>query len=88
MKYTFNQATVNSWKAKCKNNSAVPNKAERLNLLGENLIKKVKDIAISTRASSGVINREQILNITRGVFRANDRNTLEWWNFIFDGLMG
>lgn len=34
MKYTFNQATVNSWNAKCKSNTFF-NKAGRLNLLGE-----------------------------------------------------
>ena len=69
-KYTFNQ-TVNSWKAKSKNKSGRPN------ILGENLIKKVKDIAIGTRAAGGVINRKQILNIANGVITANDPNALE-----------
>ena len=75
-KYTFNRTTVNSWKAKSKNKS-VFNKAGRPNILGENLIKKVKDIAIGTRAAGGVINRKQILNIAKGVIRANDPNALE-----------
>ena len=75
-KYTFNQTTVNSWKAKSKNKS-VFNKAGRPNILGENLIKKVKDIAIGTRAARGVINRKQILNIAKGVIEANDPNALE-----------
>ena len=75
-KYTFNRATVNSWKAKSKNKS-VFNKAGRPNIPGENLIKKVKDIAIGTRAAGGVINRKQILNIAKGVIRANDPNALE-----------
>ena len=65
-KYTFNRTTVNSWKAKSKNKS-VFNKAGRPNILGKNLIKKVKDIAISTRAAGGVINRKQILHIAKGV---------------------
>ena len=64
------------WKAKCKNKS-VFNQAGRLNILGENLIKKVKDIAIGTRAAAGVINRKQILNIAKGVIIANDPNALE-----------
>ena len=63
-KYTFNRTTVNSWKAKSKNKS-VFNKAGRPNILGENLTKKVKDIAIGTRAAGGVINRKQILNIAK-----------------------
>ena len=75
-KYTFNRTTVNSWKAKSKEKS-VFNKAGRPNILGENLIKKVKDIAIGTRAAGGIINRKQILNIAKGVIRANDPNALE-----------
>ena len=75
-KYTFNRTIVNSWKAKSKNKS-VFNKAGRPNILGENLIKKVKDIAIGTRAAGGIINRKQILNIAKGVTRANDPNALE-----------
>ena len=75
-KYTFNRTTVNSWKAKSKNKS-VFNKAGRPNILNENLIKKVKDITIGTRAAGGVINRKQILNTAKGVIRANDPNALE-----------
>ena len=52
-------------------------KAGRPNLLNENLIRKVKDIAIGTRAAGGVINRKQIINIAKGVVRANDPNTLK-----------
>ena len=68
---------MNSRKAKSKNNNAVFNKAGRPNLLGENLIKKDKYTAISTRAADGVINRKQILNISREVVRANKENALE-----------
>ena len=76
-KYTFNRTTVNSWKAKSKNES-VFNKAGRPNILGESLIKKlIIDRAIGTRTAGGVINRKQILNIAKGVIRANDPNALE-----------
>lgn len=75
-KYNFNQITVNSWKDTCKNNNTVFNKAGRSNLLGENLIKKVKDTAIGTRAAVGVMNRKQILSMVRRVARANDPNAL------------
>ena len=76
-KYNFNRITVNSWKAMRK--VANPNfkKAGRPNLLYETLLKKIKDIAIGTRAAGGVINRKQILNISKGVDRANNPSALK-----------
>ena len=68
---------MNSWKAKCKNTNAVFKKAGRPNLLDDNLIKKVKGIAIGTRAAGGVINRKQILNIVKGVVTTNNPNALK-----------
>ena len=76
-KYNFSRTTVNSWKAKCKVANPTFEKAQRPNLLDETLLKKVKDIAIGTRAAGGVINRKQILNIAKGVVRANNRNALK-----------
>ena len=76
-KYDFNKTTVNSWKAKCKVANPTFKKARSPNLLDETLFKKVKDIAISTRAAGGAINREQILNIVKGVVRANNPNVLK-----------
>ena len=52
-------------------------KAGRPNFLDEILLKKVKDITISTKAASGVINRKQILNITKDVVKANNFNALK-----------
>ena len=46
-------------------------------MLDITLLKKVKDIAISTRVADGVINRKQILNIAKGVVRANNPNALK-----------
>ena len=46
-------------------------------MLDETLLKKVKDIAIGTRAAGGVINRKQILNIEKGVVRANNPNAFK-----------
>jgi len=80
-KYIFNRTTVNSWKNKYNstiaNKDVVFKKAGRPNLLDNNLIKKVKDIAIGTRAAGGVINRKQIINIAKGVVRANNPNSLK-----------
>ena len=45
--------------------------------LDETLLKKVKDIEISTRAAGGVTNRKQIFNIAKGVVRANNLNALK-----------
>ena len=64
-KYDFNKTTVNSSKAKCKVANLTFKKARSPNLLDETLFKKVKDIAISTRAAGGVINREQILTLRK-----------------------
>ena len=45
--------------------------------MDETVPKKVKDIAIGTRATGGVINRKQILNIVNGAVRANNPNALK-----------
>ena len=46
-------------------------------MLDETVPKKVKDIAIGTRATGGVINIKQILNIVNGAVRANNPNALK-----------
>ena len=76
-RYNFNRTTVNSLKAKCKVVNPTFKKAGRPNLLDETLLRKVKDIAIGTRAAGGVINRNQILNIAKGVVRANNPSALK-----------
>ena len=64
---------------KCKTggDNFVFKKVGRPNLLHDNLIKKVKDIAIRTRQAGGVINKRQIVNITKGVVRANNPEILK-----------
>ena len=54
IKYNFNRATVNFWKAKYKVSNPTFKKSGRANL-DETLLKKAKDIAINTRAAGGVI---------------------------------
>ena len=76
-KYNFNRTTINAWKTKCNVANPTFKKAGRPNLLDETLLKKVKEIAIGTRAAGGVINRNQILNIAKGVVRANNPNALK-----------
>ena len=78
-KFTFIRTSVNNWKNKCKTggDNFVFKKVGRPNLLDDNLIKKVKDIAIGTRQAGGVINRRQIVNIAKGVVRANNPDILK-----------
>ena len=78
-KFTFIRTLVNNWKNKCKtgDNNFVFKKVGRSNLLDDNLMKKVKDIAIGTRQAGGVINRRQIVNIAKGVVRANNPDILK-----------
>ena len=52
-------------------------KAGRPNMLDDHLIKKVKDIAMGTRAAGGVITRKQIINIAK-----------VWRNFRINRSMG
>ena len=51
--------------------------AGRSYLLDDNLIKKVKDIAIGIGAAYDVINRKQILNIVKGVNQPKNLNSLK-----------
>ena len=52
-------------------------KAAGPNLLDSNLIKKLKDIVIGTRAAGGVISRRQILNIAKCVVKADNPSSLQ-----------
>ena len=58
----FIRTSVNNWKSKCKTrgDNFVFKKVGRRNLLDNNLIKKVRDIAIGTLQGGGVINRRQL----------------------------
>ena len=78
-KFTFIRTSVTNWKNKCKTRGDhfVFKKVGRPNLLDDNLIKKVKDIALGTRQTGGVINRKQIVNIAEGAVRANDPDILK-----------
>ena len=76
-KYKIIRTSVNNWKTKCKSgDDVVFKKAGRPNLLDENLIKKVKDVAIGTRQAGGIINIRQILNIAKGVVKSNNPEIL------------
>ena len=76
-KYNFNRTTVNYCKAKCKVTNPIFKKAGRPNLLDKTLLKKGKDVTIGKRAASRIINRKQILNIAKGIVRANNPNALK-----------
>ena len=60
-----NMPSITSIGPRCKVANPTFKKAGRPYLLDETLLKKVKDIAIGTRAAGGVINRKQILNIAK-----------------------
>ena len=68
---------MNNWKNKCKTRGDNFVFKKRPDLLDDNLIKKVKDIAIGTRQAGGVINRRQIVSIAKGIVRANNPNILK-----------
>ena len=78
-KYTFKRTTVNTWKAKCKNNKEGPlaKNSGRPNVLSNELLKKTKDIVIGTRQASTVISRRMVIAIGTGVVKANEPNLLE-----------
>ena len=78
-KFMFIRTSVNNWQNKCKigGDNFVFKKVRRPNLLDDNLIKKVKGNAIGPRQVGGVINRRQILNIAKGVVRANNPDILK-----------
>ena len=76
-KYRFIRNSVNNWKNKYKaGDNVVFKKVGRPNLLDQNIIKKIKEIAIGTSQAGGVINRRQILNIARAVVRSNNPDIL------------
>ena len=52
-------------------------KVGRPNILEDHLIRKVKSIATGIREAGGLINRRQILNIRKGVIRANNPDILK-----------
>ena len=78
-KYNFIRTSVNNWKNKFKwgRDVAVLKKVGRPNILDDHLIRKVMDIAIGTRQAGGVINRKQIVNIAKGVVKANNPDILK-----------
>ena len=66
----------NEFKSDC-DGHVVLKKVGRPNVLDDHLIRKVKNIAMGTRQSGGVINRKQIFNIAEGVIRGNNPGILK-----------
>ena len=75
----FNQPSVNYWKDKSKSRSDDVDykKTGRPNMLDDALLVKVKDIALGTGMSDGIINRQQLINIGSGVIRTNNFGMVE-----------
>ena len=78
--FVFHRTSVNYWKKKCKpqlHQTRRFNRAARPNLLDDNLLKKVKDIATGTRMTGVVINRRSLICIANGVVKANNPDLLK-----------
>ena len=77
-KLKFSRTTIIGWVKKLDGNGEIHIKGTgRPNLLGDNLLKKIKDIIVGTRIAGGVINRRTVLCIANGVVRANKPNLLK-----------
>ena len=74
-KHSLIRTSVNNCKNKFKRDcdgDVVLKKVGRPNVLDDHLIRKVKNIAMGTRQTGGVINRKQTFNIAEGVTRGNN----------------
>ena len=78
-RFTFLRTSVNNWKKKEKNgvNYTLKQGSGRPNLLSDELLGKVKDIIVGTRATGGVISRRMVIAIGNGVVKANDAGRLK-----------
>ena len=74
--HTFLRTSVNNWKKKIKDKK-IQGKKGRPNLLDENLLNKVKDVIVGTRAAGGVISRRMVIAIGIGVVKANKPDILK-----------
>ena len=76
--FTFLRTSVNNWKKKIEKSGMTIGKSAsgRPNSLREDLLNKVKDIIVGTRAAGGVISRRMVIAIGNGVVKANDPNIL------------
>lgn len=77
-KLKFTRTTIQGWVKNLDTNGQVQlQRHGRPNLLGDDLLKKIKDIIIGTRLAGGVINRRTVLCIANGVVKANQPNLLK-----------
>ena len=76
-KLKFTRSTIQGWVKKMRNNHVNVPRSGRPNLLGDPMLKKIKDIIIGTRIAGGVINRRTVLCIANGVVKANQPNLLK-----------
>ena len=76
--YTFKRTSINSWKVSFKNNGNSQNlkKIVRPNLLSEELLKRTKDVIISSHLAGTVISRRMVIAIGTAVVKSNDPGTI------------
>ena len=77
-KCTFKGTSINSWKTSFKNNGNSQNlkKIVQPNLLSEELLKRTKDVIISSRLAGIVISRRMVIVIETGVIKTNHPGTI------------
>ena len=75
----FVRTSVNNWKKKEEKGVRRMNKKGRPNLLADDLLSKVKDIIIGTRATGGVISRRMVIAIGNDVVKPNNPDVLKMY---------
>ena len=77
-KYTFVRTSINNWEKKMgsKYRQALFDKKGRPNLLNDNLLKKVKNVIVGTRAAAAVISHCLVIAIGKGVLKTSNPTML------------
>ena len=77
-KCMFKRTSINSWKTSFKNNGNSQNfkKIDPPNLLSEELLKRTKDVVISSRLAGTAISRRIVIAIETGVVKINHQGTI------------
>ena len=81
-KYSLKRTTVNGWKESCKKKKtnhqpiAPIQRKGRPNLVGDEMMKKIKDIIVGSRLAGTAISRKMVIAIATGVVKASDPKLL------------
>ena len=80
-KYSLKRTTVNGWKESCKKKKndqpiAPIQRKGRPNLVADEMLKKIKDIIVSSHLAYTAISQKMVIAIATAVIKANDPNIL------------